>query len=309
MYATNMSSESRSIFHRLTTKESQKMLEEVTISTFKSPVNPPKFTCEVIPEASPEAVEASPEVRAKSSKELADEYEVSDRTVQTWVKTVATAYLWIPLKALKTGKSAKTRYTLLCQALIAEYRAAAAELSEEDWIASVHAANPEKLPNTATAQKRDDVPLSPTEVMLREEEQTYEQSDSLTNADRDNNGNTDSYQRSEALASLLNSRPQISDTSSPDQNPLVLAIRQKVNAMTASTVSVRQQLDQVRQMTADTQEAIQALEDLEVVERAQSKADRHYQLEKQVYARRLEELGVEDVLGKSLVANAQSRST
>ncbi len=89
-------------------------------------------------------VEPSPEGRSKSAKELAHEYEVSDRTVQTWFKTVTTAYPWIDPSALKTGKSAKTRYTPLCQALLAEYRDNASVLSEEDWIASVHAANPEQ---------------------------------------------------------------------------------------------------------------------------------------------------------------------
>lgn len=141
------------------------MFEESTESAFEVPTNSP--------EVSPNSpLEISPAVRAKSAKELADEYEVSDRTVQTWFKTVTAAYPWIEPEALKTGKSAKTRYTPLCQALIAEYRALASNVSEEDWITSIHAANPEKLSTIPTTQKQDDVPLSPAQVLPQENDQS-----------------------------------------------------------------------------------------------------------------------------------------
>jgi len=130
------------------------MFEESTVSSFESPLNLSEATHEVCLKASRVTVELSPEVRAKSAREIAAEYNVSDKTVQIWFKTVMAAYLWIEPETLKTGKSAKTRYTPLCQALISEYRAVAAELSEDDWIASVHAANPDKMPvaNVTTAQ-------------------------------------------------------------------------------------------------------------------------------------------------------------
>ncbi len=107
---------------------------------------------------------------------------MSDRTVQTWFKTVTIAYPWIELKALKIGKSAKTRYTPLCQVLIAEYRSSASSLSEEDWIASVHVANSEKLPTASIAQNQEDIPFSPTEVLPRGSDQPRN-SDSCNDSD------------------------------------------------------------------------------------------------------------------------------
>lgn len=138
------------------------MFEESTMSVFEASASLP----EDAHGASLEVAEPSLAVRAKSAKEIAEAFGVSDKTVQTWFKAVCAAYPWIDPKTLKTGSSNKIRYTPLCQALIAEYRAVAAALSEEDWIASVHTANPEKLsaaftaPSTLTA-----IPVSPTEVM------------------------------------------------------------------------------------------------------------------------------------------------
>jgi hypothetical protein len=142
------------------------MFEELAVSTFESLSKLPEVAPEVALEASPEVVAAATEVRSKSAKELADQYGVSDRTVQSWFKTVTTAYAWIEPEALKTGKSAKTRYTPLCQELMAAYRTSAINISEEDWIASVHAANPEKLATVAAASSAPgEIPVSPTEVM------------------------------------------------------------------------------------------------------------------------------------------------
>jgi hypothetical protein len=143
------------------------MFEEPAVSTFESLSKLPEVAPEVALEASPEVVATSPEVRSRSAKELADQYGVSDRTIQTWFKTVTTAYAWIEPEALKTGKSAKTRYTPLCQELMATYRTSATNASEEDWIASVHAANPEKLATVAAAASSapGEIPVSPTEVM------------------------------------------------------------------------------------------------------------------------------------------------
>lgn len=119
----------------------------------------------VLSESSREAVSSVLEVRSKSSKELAADYGVSDKTIQSWFKAVCAAYCWLEPETLKTGRSAKTRYTPLCQALIAEYRASASDLAEEEWIASVHAAHPEKLATVRTAQQQAEVPISPTEVL------------------------------------------------------------------------------------------------------------------------------------------------
>jgi hypothetical protein len=136
-----------------------------TMSTFEAPLNLPEVNRELLPEMSPEVVEASPKVRAKSAKEIADEYKVSDKTIQTWFKAVCVAYPWVDPKTLKVGSGNKIRYTPLCQTLITEYRAVAAELSEEDWIASVHAANPEKFTTPNAPSASTEIPVSPTEVI------------------------------------------------------------------------------------------------------------------------------------------------
>jgi len=140
------------------------MFEESVVSAFEVPLDLPENTCEASLEVSIEPVKAPSEVRAKSAKEIAEEFGVTDKTIQTWFKSVCAAYPWIASKTLKTGNGNKIRYTPLCQALIVEYRTAAIELSEEDWIASVHAANPEKLaPNPLAAST--EIPVRPTEVV------------------------------------------------------------------------------------------------------------------------------------------------
>jgi len=67
---------------------------------------------------------------------------VQDRSILTWFKTVTAAYPWIPIADLRTGNSAKTRYTPLYQTLFDEYRREANNTSADDWIASVHVAHP-----------------------------------------------------------------------------------------------------------------------------------------------------------------------
>ena len=143
------------------------MFEEANEHSFQPFSDLPEAMLEPSCEVSSKATQPSVEVRPKSAKELADEYGVSDKSIQGWFKTVAAAYLWLDSETLKTGKSAKTRYTALCQVLIAEYRVSAANLSEEDWILSVHAANPEKLAAASPAAPSacDQTLVSPTEVM------------------------------------------------------------------------------------------------------------------------------------------------
>ena len=70
------------------------------------------------------------------------QYKVQDRSILTWFKTLTAAYPWIPMADLRTGNSAKTRYTPLCQTLFDAYRKEANNTSADDWIASVHAAHP-----------------------------------------------------------------------------------------------------------------------------------------------------------------------
>lgn len=120
------------------------MFEDYTASDFDASPNFPEVLVEAPVEALPEVEQASPEVRPKSALELAEEYSVSDRAIQSWFKAVATAYYWIDAKQLKSGNGNKTRYTPLCQNLIAQYRGS--NLSEDAWIASVHEAHPHEIP-------------------------------------------------------------------------------------------------------------------------------------------------------------------
>jgi len=121
------------------------MFEETAIHTFEPATSLPQVTLEVPCKPVLEVAQHSPELRPKSAAELASDYGVSDKTIQTWYKAVCAAYCWLDSKVLKTGSSNKTRYTPICQELIAQYRVAVKDLSEEAWIASIHAANPDKI--------------------------------------------------------------------------------------------------------------------------------------------------------------------
>lgn len=129
------------------------MSQHLATSEFEPSASVIALPLERVREVAPEAATPSLEVRSKSAKELADDYGVSDRTINTWFKIVAAAYCWMEVEALKTGKSAKTRYTPLFQELLADYRSDAANRSDQDWIASVHAAHTDQLPTTAAAPK------------------------------------------------------------------------------------------------------------------------------------------------------------
>lgn len=145
------------------------MSQSFAMPEFEPSANVIELPLERVREVAPEAVALAPEIRSKSAKELADEYGVSDRTINTWFKTVAAAYCWMEVEALKTGKSAKTRYTPLFQKLLADYRADAANRSDQDWMAAVHAANADKL--SAPAATPEAPAIEPETVAEPEPEQ------------------------------------------------------------------------------------------------------------------------------------------
>ncbi len=112
-----------------------------------------------------------PQPMPKTAREIAEIYEVSDRTIQSWFKVVSQAYPWLSEADLKTGKSAQTRYTSLCQELIADFRAS--NKGTEEWVAAIHLSNAEKLPRKRTLQERslEQFSLTPAvEVEVLEEE-------------------------------------------------------------------------------------------------------------------------------------------
>ncbi|MEP0914211.1 hypothetical protein NDI45_25210 [Leptolyngbya sp. GB1-A1] len=116
---------------------------------------PPYLTSIDVPATSLEVRPTSPELPAlsisdtpepltlKSAGELAEIYGVSDKSIQSWYKVVLLAYPWIDPLQLQVGASNKLRYTSLCQKLLADFRNSG--LSKDQWIASVHASNPDKL--------------------------------------------------------------------------------------------------------------------------------------------------------------------
>lgn len=84
----------------------------------------------------------------RSSTEIAAQYGASQRTFLDWYKIVRQAYFWVEETDLRKGVSDKTRYTPLFQELLTKFKKSG--LTQADWIASVHAANADKLPIAAS---------------------------------------------------------------------------------------------------------------------------------------------------------------
>lgn len=282
------------------------MSQNLAASEFEPSANVIELPLERVRETVPEAISASIEIRSKSAKELADEYGVSDRTVNTWFKVVAAAYCWIDLETLKTGKSAKTRYTPLFQTLLADYRADAANRSDQDWIAAVHAANPDKLPAAPAAPKSasgEDVPLSQTEVLPRDGELQSKTSD-RDSAMRSRAAASDrpdevvGYERSVTLDRLINGRLAPQAPQSPEQNSVFLQVQERLNRLQQQREQTRNQIQHTAQSHMDTATALEVMEDIELIERVRAKAQRHFQLEQDVYREELDLLKTQTVLGK-----------
>ena len=122
------------------------MAKDLDLADFQLSSNPLEAALEPFNEVSNEAARSSLEIREpKSAKELAAQYRVSDRAFQDWFKTVCSSYVWVSLSDLKTGNSNKTRYTVLCQDLIAQYRDASKSLSADDWIKTIYESNRDKV--------------------------------------------------------------------------------------------------------------------------------------------------------------------
>jgi hypothetical protein len=88
----------------------------------------------------------------RTAGELATIYRKSDRAIQGWVKIVGKAYPWLTASDLKTGRSNQTKYTVLCQVLIQDYRNSG--MGADEWITSILAANPSKLPPEPTSPEK-----------------------------------------------------------------------------------------------------------------------------------------------------------
>lgn len=141
------------------------MTKDLTVEQFENFAQSLEAVIGSSPVSSPKLVSASPEAadepRPKSAREIAEEYSISDRQIQEDLKVVRRAYPWLEQKQLKIGVSAKTRYTPLCQQLLAQFRAS--DLTAEDWIEQVWQSHPvESAPFRSDA---DVSSVSPPPVM------------------------------------------------------------------------------------------------------------------------------------------------
>lgn len=82
-----------------------------------------------------EAASSSEELFPRAAREIAETYGVSDRSIQNWYKVITEAYPSLTETDLKIGKSAKMKYTVLCQELIQAYRQSGK--NSDEWIAEV----------------------------------------------------------------------------------------------------------------------------------------------------------------------------
>lgn len=101
----------------------------------------------------------------RTAKEISEIYSVSDRAIQGWYRIVLQAHPWINETDLKVGKSAKTKYTVLCQRLIEAYRQSG--MGSEEWILQIQAQNANILPKErlSPGQSLKQFGLTPVEVV------------------------------------------------------------------------------------------------------------------------------------------------
>lgn len=266
------------------------MAKELATTEFEPSANVIELPIAPRRDAAIEAAAPAIEVRAKSAREIGTEFGVSDRAIQNAIKTVFAAYPWLDLKQLKIGSSNKTRYTPLCQNLLSQFRAS--DLSAEDWINSVWNAHPEEFARYSQGSTQaTDTPLSQTEVLPR-----------LDAPPADATGNRSSgvvpYERSTALTQLMNGRLAPKVPQSPEQNTVFLQVQEKLNRLQQQREHTRSQIQHTAQSHSDTAEALEVLEDIELIERVRAKAQRHFQLEQDIYREELDLLKTQTVLGK-----------
>ncbi len=261
-------------------------IPETTANPREASSAPPTNFAEPSPEIPATSSElALVEIGPKSAKEIGDLYKKTDKTVQNWFsRAICPAYCWLQPTDLQVGSSNQLRYTPLCQQLIADYRASG--LSADQWIAHIHAANPDRVaaaaPPAPTPEHEEKVPLSDTEIVP--------------------------YNRSQQIDQYLSSRPiPLAVAPNPNENPVLLALQERLKQLAASSQQAQGQISQLQVAQADTMQVIDTLEDLEVVAKARAKAERHYSLEQQIYREHLDAMKAETVVGKP-PASAQSSS-
>jgi len=88
----------------------------------------------------------------RTAKEISKIYDVSDRTIQDWFKVIRLAYPWLDETQLKVGRSAQTKYTVLLQELLSDFRESG--MGAEEWISAIHFSNADKLPREKTLPER-----------------------------------------------------------------------------------------------------------------------------------------------------------
>ena len=102
---------------------------------------------------------------------------------------------------------------------------------------------------------------------------------------------TSRYQSPGILSNLpVSSLPSHYSYQSPDENPLVLALQQRVESMQQRNEAALTELQDFNQSRVDTQQAVQTFDDLQAVEAGMAEADRFFWLKEQAKKRRLEQL-------------------
>lgn len=152
------------------------MAQSITSPDFQALSVVPKILPEAPQDVSPEVRPKSPKMpefsnldaaaplMPKSSGELAAEYQVTDKTIQSWFKIVRKAYVWLNATELQVGTSNQIRYTPLFQELLMEFRSSG--LGKDQWIAHVHASHPDKLQPQPVELKFSPQPVAPSQPSI-----------------------------------------------------------------------------------------------------------------------------------------------
>lgn len=134
------------------------------------------------------------------------------------------------------------------------------------------------------------MPLSQTEVLPRDGEpqsKTSDRPDEVVG-----------YERSVTLDRLINGRLAPQAPQSPEQNSVFLQVQERLNRLQQQREQTRNQIQHTAQSHMDTATALEVMEDIELIERVRAKAQRHFQLEQDVYREELDLLKTQTVLGK-----------
>jgi hypothetical protein len=211
------------------------------------------------------------------TKAIATYYGVSRKSVQEWFQKIKAVCPWFTEADLKLPDG---RYSLLCIGLMGDYRTSGLPL--EVWKAKVWEQNPDLVAAYQASQQPQ-----PTQNPVQAQQ-----------------GQVTLYQRSEMVQRLLEQRrlPQY-DHTTPDENPVILALQEFLTQTESQNVDSKARLEQFTKSTVDGQTVCEALEELKAIQEGEAAADKLFFLREQAKQRRLQELQL-SVLGKPAASEA-----